>query len=337
MQQNYYAKIIVGLTFLLLITAVISLGIGRYSLSIPQIGQVLWSKLTALEIEPVHQQIIFQVRLPRILTVLCVGAGLALSGVVLQGIFRNPLVDPHIIGVTSSSAFGGTLAIFLGFSLYGLFTSTILLGVLTLALVFLFSFKFNQRSLLMLILIGMILSGLFSALVSLLQYISDTEEKLPSIVFWLMGSFATANWEKFGFFVIPFSICSLILFKLSWRLNLLSLDDKEVKALGMNVVPLRWLVIFLSGTLVACQVAISGSIGWVGLIIPHISRMLVGANHQRLLPCTMLIGAVYLLMVDNVARSLSDAEIPISILTALLGAPLFSLLVYQLKRGRINE
>lgn len=336
MQLNSYSKILFGLTLLLVITAVISLGIGRYSLSVPQIGQILWAKATALEIDPVQQQVIFQVRLPRILTALCVGAGLALSGVVLQGIFRNPLVDPHIIGVTSGSAFGGTLAIFFGFSLYGLFASTILFGFGTLALVFLFSFKFNQRSLLMLILTGMILSGLFSALVSLLQYISDTEEKLPSIVFWLMGSFATSNWEKFAFFFAPFLACSSILLGLSWRLNLLSLDEKEAKALGM-VAPLRWLVIFLSGSLVACQVAISGSIGWVGLIIPHLSRMLVGANHQRLLPCTMLIGATYMLLVDNVARSLSDAEIPISILTALIGAPLFGVLVYKLKRGGMNE
>ena len=189
----------------------------------------------------------------------------------------------------------------------------------------------------MLILIGMILSGLFSALVSLLQYISDTEEKLPSIVFWLMGSFATSNWEKFAFFFAPFLACSSILLGLSWRLNLLSLDEKEAKALGVKVAPLRWLVIFLSGSLVACQVAISGSIGWVGLIIPHLSRMLVGANHQRLLPCTMLVGAVYMLLVDNVARSLSDAEIPLSILTALIGAPLFGVLVYKLKRGGMNE
>nr|WP_077476476.1 iron ABC transporter permease [Rodentibacter ratti] len=335
--QNNDFKLHFWLTILLLTAALISLGIGRYSLSISQILQILWAKFTALELDPVHQQVVFQVRLPRILTALCVGAGLALSGVVLQGIFRNPLVDPHIIGVTSGSAFGGTLAIFFGLNLYDLFASTIVFGFGTLSLVFLLSFKFNQRSLLMLILIGMILSGLFSALVSLLQYISDTEEKLPSIVFWLMGSFATANWEKLGFFFVPFFLCSVILFRLSWRLNLLSLEDKEAKALGVKVVPLRWLVIFLSGTLVACQVAISGSIGWVGLIIPHLSRMLMGANHQRLLPCTMLMGAIYMLMIDNVARSLSDDEIPLSILTALIGAPLFGILVYKLKCRGMDE
>ena len=330
---NKHSKLMGLLLIVLVVSALISLGIGRYALSLEQILHILTAKLTALPIDPIHQQVIFQVRLPRILSALCVGAGLALSGAALQGIFRNPLVDPHIIGVTSGSAFGGTLAIFFSLSLYGLFASTIFFGLSTLVLVFLFSVKFGRRSLLMLILIGMILSGLFSALVSLLQYVSDTEEKLPSIVFWLMGSFATANTEKWLFFFMPFVCCSILLLKLSWRLNLLSLEDKEAKALGVKVGRLRWLVIGLSGTLVACQVAISGSIGWVGLIIPHISRMLVGANHQRLLPCTMLVGAIYMLWVDNAARALTDNEIPISILTALIGAPLFGILVYRLKRN----
>ena len=310
---NKHSKLMGVLLIVLVASALISLGIGRYALSLEQILQILTAKLTALPIDPIHQQVIFQVRLPRILSALCVGAGLALSGAALQGIFRNPLVDPHIIGVTSGSAFGGTLAIFFSLSLYGLFASTIFFGLSTLVLVFLFSVKFGRRSLLMLILIGMILSGLFSALVSLLQYISDTEK-------WL-------------FFLVPFVCCSTLLLKLSWRLNLLSLEDKEAKALGVKVGRLRWLVIGLSGTLVACQVAISGSIGWVGLIIPHISRMLVGANHQRLLPCTMLVGAIYMLWVDNAARALTDNEIPISILTALIGAPLFGILVYRLKRN----
>ena len=198
---NKHSKLMGLLLIVLVASALISLGIGRYALSLEQILQILTAKLTALPIDPIHQQVIFQVRLPRILSALCVGAGLALSGAALQGIFRNPLVDPHII------------------------------------------------------------------------------------------------------------------------------------ALGVKVRRLRWLVIGLSGTLVACQVAISGSIGWVGLIIPHISRMLVGANHQRLLPCTMLVGAIYMLWVDNAARALTDNEIPISILTALIGAPLFGILVYRLKRN----
>ncbi|WP_040975471.1 FecCD family ABC transporter permease [Necropsobacter massiliensis] len=335
--MSHHNKRIYPLIILLIITVLVALGIGRYSLSVPEVIHILLAKVSGLPLAPIQQQIIFQVRLPRILLAALVGAGLALSGCVLQGVFRNPLVDSHIIGVTSGAAFGGTLAIFLGFGIQGLFFNTVIFGVGTLLAVFLLSYKLMKQSLLMLILTGMMLSGFFSALVSLLQYISDVEEKLPSIVFWLMGSFATANDEKLYFFFLPFICCSAVLLGVRWRLNLLSLGDKEAKALGIKVTPLRWCVLFCSGVIVACQVAVSGSIGWVGLIIPHIGRMLVGANHQSLLPCSMLIGAIYMIVVDCFARAAADAEIPISILTSLIGAPLFGFLLYKLKRDGWNE
>ncbi|WP_373101178.1 MULTISPECIES: FecCD family ABC transporter permease [Pasteurellaceae] len=325
------------LLLLLLLTLLIALGVGRYSLSVADVAHILWAKMRGAPLAPIQQQVIFHVRLPRILLAALAGAGLALSGSVLQGVFRNPLVDPHIIGVTSGSAFGGTLAIFLGFSLWGLFFTTVVFGLGTLVLVFLFNYKLHGQSLLMLILSGMILSGFFAALVSLLQYVSDVEEKLPSIVFWLMGSFATANGEKLLFFFIPCLCCGAVLLGLRWRLNLLSLGEKEARALGVRVMPLRWCVLCCSGVIVACQVAVSGSIGWVGLIIPHISRMLVGANHQILLPCSMLIGAIYLVIIDSFARAVSEAEIPISILTALIGAPLFGVLLYKLRQRGWHE
>lgn len=325
--------VLVALLALLLLVALLSLGVGRYALSPAQILSILGAKLQGQPIDAIHQQVVFQVRLPRILTAALVGAALALSGVCLQGVFRNPLVDPHVIGVSSGAAFGGTLAIFLGLGPWGLWGCAVALGVLTLALVFVFNRHGAQRGLLMLILSGMILSGFFSALVALLQYVADTEETLPSIVFWLMGSFATANGHKLLLFAVPFTLCSAVLLGLRWRLNLLSLGEKEARALGLRSQPLRWCVIFCSGVLVACQVAISGSVGWVGLIVPHLGRMLVGANHQVLLPCAMLMGASYMIVVDDLARGLSQSEIPVGIITALLGAPLFALLVWQLRRG----
>lgn len=321
-----------ALPALLLLLALVSLGVGRYALSPLEIAGVVWHKITGQPIEAIQEQVIFQVRLPRILTAAGVGAALALAGVTLQGIFRNPLVDPHVIGVTSGAAFGGTLAIFFGLGMWGLMGSTIALGTLTLVLVFVLSHRAAGRGLLMLILTGMVLSGFFSALVSLLQYASDTEEVLPSIVFWLMGSLATVNFTKLAFFSVPFVLCSAVLLGLRWRLNLLSLDEREARALGIRTTPLRWCVIFCSGLLVASQVAITGSIGWVGLIIPHLGRMLVGANHQVLLPCSMLMGASYMIVVDGLARSISTSEIPISIITSMLGAPLFGVLVWRLRR-----
>ena len=327
----------VVLAILLVLTMLLALGAGQYTLPLPRVAGILLDKARGLAIEPIHQQIIFQIRLPRILCAGIAGAALALSGASLQGIFRNPLVDPHVIGVTSGAAFGGTMAIFLGLGIYGLFFSTLLAGLVTLVLIFVFSHRLIQRSLLMLILTGMIISGFFSALVSLLQYLSDTEDKLPSIVFWLMGSFATSNPQKLLMLVVPVTLCSVVLLGLRWSMNLLSLGEREARALGVNIRPLRWLVIFCSGMLVASQVAVSGSIGWVGLIIPHLSRMLVGANHQQLLPCTLLMGALYLIIVDTLARTLSTSEIPVSIITSLLGAPLFAVLVYQLRRGQKEQ
>lgn len=336
MPSRPHARMLV-LAALLVLTMLLALGAGQYALPLPRVAGILLDKARGLAIEPIHQQIIFQIRLPRILCAGIAGAALALSGASLQGIFRNPLVDPHVIGVTSGAAFGGTMAIFLGLGIYGLFFSTLLAGLVTLVLIFVFSHRLIQRSLLMLILTGMIISGFFSALVSLLQYLSDTEDKLPSIVFWLMGSFATSNPQKLLMLVVPATLCSVVLLGLRWRMNLLSLGEREARALGVNIRPLRWLVIFCSGMLVASQVAVSGSIGWVGLIIPHLSRMLVGANHQQLLPCTLLMGALYLIIVDTLARTLSTSEIPVSIITSLLGAPLFAVLVYQLRRGQKEQ
>ena len=325
-----------ALACFLAVVILVSLCLGNYRLNVAQIITLCLNSLRGREVDAVQAQVLFQVRLPRVLTAAVAEAGLALSGVTLQGIFRNPLVDPHVIGVTAGSAFGGTLAIFFGLGMYGLFASTIACGLATLVLVFLASHRIMQNSLLMLILTGMILGGLFSALVSLLQYLSDAEDTLPSIVFWLMGSFASASDDKL-LLTVPVALASAVLLGLRWRLNLLSLGEREARALNVNIHPLRWTVIFCSGLIVACQVAVSGSIGWVGLIIPHLGRMLIGADHQRLLPCAMLLGAAYMIVVDDLAHTLSQSEIPVSITTALLGAPVFAFLVYRLRRSATHH
>jgi iron complex transport system permease protein len=317
-----------GITLLI---AVCSLGVGSYSLSPWRIMQILSSPLIhhGDEISAIERQVVWNVRLPRIILALLAGGGLALSGAVLQGVFRNPLVDPHIIGVSSGAAFGGTLAILLGFSPLVLLFSTFTFGLLALLLVFVMAASLGKQNILILVLAGVILSGFFSALVSLLQYLADTEEKLPSIVFWLLGSFATASWQKLGLIVLPMLLSGGVLLALRWRINLLSLGDQDAKSLGIPVTATRWLVLFLCAVLVASQVAVSGSIGWVGLVIPHIARMLVGADHRRLLPASLLLGGGYMVLVDDVARTLAGAEIPLGIITALIGAPLFALILRQ--------
>ncbi len=295
----------------------------------------MWGGILGREGDPVLHQIVFNVRLPRILTCVAAGAVLGMCGCALQTIFRNPLVSPNVLGISSGASFGGTIAIFCDLSAWTLYASAIFFGLLTLTLVYFFSRKFRE-GLLMLILGGMVLNGLFTALVGLLQYLSDSEEKLPAIVFWLMGSFSSATIPKFFLFAIPVLVCGSLMISLRWRLNLLSLDDKNARSLGVRVQPLRWVFIVCSGVLIASQVAISGNISWVGLVVPHIGRSVVGDDTQVLLPATGLIGAIFLLLADTFARSISQAEIPISILTSLVGAPLFVLILLRFRKRRLN-
>lgn len=322
-----------------LIIVLLSLCVGRYNLSPVQVIRILSEPLIGpqADVANVDRQIVWTVRLPRILMAFCGGAGLALSGAALQGVFRNPLVDPHIIGVSSGAAFGGTLAILLSFSPAFLLLATFLFGLLALLLVFVINASLANKNILALVLSGIILSGFFSALVSLLQYLADIEEKLPSIVFWLLGSFATANWDKLTLMLIPQCAAAFLLLKMRWRINVLSLDEQDAATLGISVPYVRWLILLVCATIVASQVAVSGNIGWVGLIIPHIARMLVGVDHRRLLPVSLVIGGGYMILIDNLARVLTSSEVPLGILTALIGTPVFAVLLRRMQARAGDE
>ena len=330
MRISSHTKTIQAVLMLLtLAVAVSSLCLGQYKLSI---GQVLAQFAQPHNTLTIAHQIVWDVRLPRILLALLAGGALGLCGATLQGVFQNPLVDPHIIGVTSGSAFGGTLAILLGLSMPLMMATTFFFGLLALMLVYLLAALQGRENTLVLILAGIVLSGFFAALVSLMQYLSDTEEVLPNIVFWLLGSFATANWHKVLLLTLPVIAAALVLYRLRWRINLLSLDDKDARALGVSVTALRRGVLLCCALLVAAQVAVSGSIAWVGLVIPHLARMLCGADHRRLLPCAFWMGACFMIVVDDLARTLTAAEIPIGIITALVGAPLFAVMLVRASR-----
>lgn len=320
-----------GLIAFILLLALVSLCLGQYHLSI---GDVVTHLLHPDAPNDIAGQVVWTVRLPRVVMAFLCGAALGLSGATLQGVFRNPLVDPHIIGVTSGAAFGGTLAILLGLSPLFMMGSTFSFGLAALGLVYLIATLQGRESTLVLTLSGIILSGFFAALVSLIQYLADTEEVLPNIVFWLLGSFATANWHKVMLVAGPVLLAGAVLFALRWRINLLSLDEKDARALGVSVKPLRSGVLVSCALLVAAQVAVSGSIAWVGLVIPHLARLLVGADHRRLLPTAFWLGGAFMIVVDDLARTLTQAEIPIGIITALVGAPVFTfLLIYSPRRS----
>ncbi len=335
LQRRTPRVIIAVLAILVVLAAVVSLGIGRYDIPFVRVVQILWAPISApaVPVTPTEANVVFTVRMPRILLALLTGAGLALSGATLQGVFRNPLVGPQVVGVSSGAAFGGTLAILLSFSRYGLLASAFAFGLSALIVVYALNGIVARRNILALVLAGVVVSGFFGALVSLVQYLADTEDKLPAMVFWLLGSFATANWEKFSLVIVPVMICGMLLLGLRWRINLLSIGDEDARALGVNVEPLRWLTLILVSCIVAAQVAVSGIIGWVGLVVPHMARMLVGPDHRVMMPASLLIGALYLLIIDTVARTVTGTEIPLGILTALIGTPVFALVLKQTQRG----
>jgi iron complex transport system permease protein len=268
------------------------------------------------------------------LTAAIAGAGLSLCGAVLQGLFRNPLVGPQTIGVSSGAALGGVTAIlFFGFGplvQFGAFAgaAAALLAVLAIH-------RGDSLSpILTLVLAGVVVSAFCSALVGLATYVADPETKLPDIVFWLLGSFASATWPKVWLLSVCTAVSGVVLLGMRWRINVLSLGDEDARTLGVQ--PARDRIILLTATCLAisAQVGVSGTIGWVGLVIPNLARLVVGADHRRLLPVSTLMGAVFLVVADTLARNLTAAEIPVGIVTAIVGTPVFA---YLLRRNATSK
>lgn len=323
----------IALSVLLAVSVVTSLSLGRYGIALGDLKTIAlgWFGIgpgRAGVAEPVWR-VVELVRVPRLLIGAFVGAGLALCGATLQGVFRNPLVDPHVIGVSSGAAFGGVAAILLGLGAVALWSLAFTAGLGALLLVVMMSRRAGRSSVLMLVLSGVVVSALFSALVSLATYFADPNDTLPAIVFWLMGSFASATPER-ALYMLPIIIVfALPLLLMRFRINILSLGDEEARALGLNVEPTRWLALCCVTGITAASVANSGIIGWVGLVIPHFARAIVGPDHRVLLPASALLGASYMLLVDLMARSLIAAEIPLGVLTAVVGATVFMVLLHR--------
>ncbi|MEO3387783.1 iron ABC transporter permease [Mesorhizobium sp. CAU 1741] len=322
-----------GLTLLLLAAAIASLSIGRYGVGLGDLATIAlgWVGIGPgrAAVPESAWRVVELVRVPRMLIGAFVGGGLALSGAALQGVFRNPLVDPHVIGVSSGAAFGGAAAILLGLGAIALWSMAFASGLAALMLVVLMSRKSGRSSVLMLVLSGVVVAALFSALVSLATYFADPNDTLPAIVFWLMGSFASATPERALYMLPVIAVFALPLLLIRFRINVLSLGDEEAEALGLKVERTRWLALCCVTGITAASVANSGIIGWVGLVIPHLARALVGPDHRVLLPASALLGASYMLLVDLMARSLIPAEIPLGVITAVVGAPVFLFLLHR--------
>lgn len=336
-KQQQWVDIIkwLSLIFLLIAAIFLSLSVGRYSIATWQVTKILCYAILPDSIQTLTvdwsntaQNVVLNSRLPRILIAGLTGAGLSIAGAALQGVFRNPLVGPQIIGVASGAAFGGVLAILLFSSMFITVTCAFIGGIVAILLVFFLAFqKASGQGLLVLILAGVVVNAFFAALISLITYFADPNNTLPTIVFWLMGSFSTASYTKLWIVLPTLAIGSSVIIAYRFRINALSLGEEQTQALGLSTTTTRWIILGCVTLITSATVAVSGTIGWVGLIIPHISRLILGHDHRILLPSSALIGAIYMITVDTIARSASSAEIPLGIITALVGAPIFAVLL----------
>ena len=307
---------------------IVSLFFGSYYISPFKILKIIFLKIFISKLRGVEEIIIFDIRLPRILLAGVAGAVLSGSGVVLQGIFRNPLVDPFILGISAGAAFGCALTVgFLpGWSIQ---FNAFVFALLAVGLTYSIARTQGEVSRLPLILSGVIVSAFFQALVSIIKFLVDPH-RLQAIVFWLMGSFSLADWKTLKIALTGFLIGLVPVYFMRWRLNVLSLSEEEAKAIGVNVKRERLIFIVFSTLAVASVTSVCGIIGWVGLMIPHLVRMIVGPDHKVLFPLSLTTGAGFMILADIIARSITNFDIPIGIITALTGAPFF---LYLMKRG----
>lgn len=271
-------------------------------------------------------------RVPRILASVLCGMMLSMSGVTYQGIFKNPLISPDFLGVSSGACVGAAIAILMGFSGLVLSGFAFAGGIIAVSLTVLIPAIMKSDSNIMLVLSGVIVGGAMSSMLGFLKYVADPETQLAAITYWTMGSFSYITLKDISSVILTMVIPTIILIAISWWLDVLSMGESEAKTLGANIVLIRNLAIACATLMTASSVCISGTIGWIGLVIPHFARMIVGPNNTRLIPAAGLMGGIFLLLVDTITRTISLAEMPVSILTGLIGAPFYAILLYRQRK-----
>ena len=327
------SAVIVGLGVLLVVVAFGATCMGRYAISLQDVLGVFASQFVDIDAtwSAQTERMLLGVRLPRILAAILVGAALALSGATYQGTFMNPLVSPDLLGVSSGACVGASVAILMNLNGLGVQLFALGAGLLSVFITTRIPRLFKIRSNLMLVLSGVIVSGIMSSVQGFCKYMADPYDQLQSIVFWTMGSLSSVHMSDIAIVVVPMVVAGGVLIVLRWQINILSLGEHEAKTLGVSVRRVNAIAIVCSTVLTASAVCLCGTIGWVGLVIPHICRMLVGEDNRYLMPATVLMGGVFMLLVDTLARCISSSEIPLSILTGIIGGPLF--LLIMVKRG----
>ena len=306
-----------------LITGLFCLGIGRVSISPAEVFGVFTGNSS---VSLMTRMTIWNLRFPRIILAALAGAGLATAGCAFQSLFANPLATPDTLGVASGASFGAALGLLMGLPLMGVQVCALLMGGLAVAMTWLAGSGKN-KGLSTIVLAGIMMGSLFNALVSLIKFMADEESQLPAITYWLMGGLNNAAFKTLVLGAPPIVLGILVLYLLRWRMNLLPLSEDEAKSSGVNIARLRGITVFCATVITASCVSMCGQVGWVGLLVPHMCRMKFSSNHLSLLPASISFGAVFMILVDTVARSASAQEIPISILTAIIGAPFFIILM----------
>ena len=326
-----------GLLFICILAAallalfLLSFWLGRYDVPPSDVIRILLSRIFPMDASWTEQMeaAVLNIRLPRILLACMVGCSLATAGTAYQSVFRNPMAAPDILGASSGACFGAALAILLGFSRSGITALAFVSSLLSVALVYAIARRTKGNRVTSLLLAGVMIGSLFSACTSYVKLVADPSNQLPAITYWLMGSLSGTRMNVVAFAAVPMFIGLAPLLILRWRINLLALGEEEARSMGVNTNRLRLVVILCATVLTAASVAVSGMIGWVGLVIPHFARMLFGHDYERLIPASMLLGGAFLMVVDNIARLASAGEIPLGILTSVVGAPVFVWLILR--------
>jgi len=313
----------------------LALTVGRYPVSIGELYDIVVAKLTGRtsDVPAAAVNVIWQIRGPRVLAAALVGASLAIAGTAFQGLFRNPLVSPELLGASSGAALGAVIGIYLALGVFAIQAFAFVGGLVAVSAVYLIGSAIRARDpVLVLVLTGVVIGALLGAGVGLVKYIADPYNQLPAMTFWLLGSLAAINVSDLVPLFGPVALGTLVLLALRWRMNVMSLPDEEARALGVSTGPLRIAIVAAATLVTSASVAAAGIIGWVGLVVPHIARTLVGPDFARLVPAAALLGGGFLLLIDTLARNVTAIEVPLGVLTALIGTPFFVWLLASMSK-----
>ena len=329
--RKKYIELIICLSTTLLVIVILALSVGRYSMNPIDTMKAIFTKIAGIKGNEIMESVVFFVRIPRVLGALFIGMALSVSGAVYQSAFKNPLVSPDLLGVSSGASTGAALAIILSVSTQKIQLFAFLGGMFAVFLTTTLPKLLKNSSNMMLVLSGIIVGGFMTSLLGVIKFFAEEQTELSSIVFWQMGSLSAITYKQLISVVPIMIICLIITLAISWQLNILSFGEQEAKSIGVNVKLLRGIAIVCASLLTASAVCISGTIGWIGLVVPHFGRMITGSDNTKMLPVTIIVGASFLLVIDTFARALTTLEIPLSILSGLVGAPFYAWLLYRQK------